>query len=143
MVNNIQRTFYLICEARYIFILDQAGVLRNETYDFKGNILSSKRQLTGQYKKKLNWKDVDNVIPVDNTIKLNIATFEQALASIPEDDQIKETFTSSTKYDALNRPILIETPHSDTMLPNFIKPSYNEANLLEKLDVNLRSEQAK
>ena len=27
------------------------------------------------------------------------------------------------------------------MLPNFIKPTYNEANMLEKVDVNLRSEQ--
>jgi RHS repeat-associated protein len=123
--------------------LDQAGVLRNEIYDFKGNILSSKRQLTNQYKEMLNWEDVDSVIPVDNTTKLNIESFEEALDSLPDDDKLEETFRSSTKYDALNRPVLIETPHSDTMLllPNIIRPFYNEANMLEKLDVNLRSEQ--
>jgi RHS repeat-associated protein len=121
--------------------LDKAGVLRNETCDFKGNILSSKRQLTRQYKETLSWKDVDSIIPVDNTTKLNIASLEAALASMPQDDQLEETFTSSTKYDALNRPVLIETPHSNTMLPNIIKPFYNKANMLEKLDVNLRSEQ--
>ena len=76
---------------------DQSGLFQTEAYDFKGNVLKNMRHLTGQYKKKLNWKDVDNVIPVDNTIKLNIATFEQALASMPEDDQIKETFTSRYK----------------------------------------------
>ena len=123
--------------------LDQAGVLRNEGCDFKGNILSSKRQLTRRYKGTLNWKDidVDNIIPENNTTKLDIATLEGALASLPQEDQIEETFTSSTEYDALNRPVLMITPHSATMLPNIIKPFYNKANLLEKLDVNLRGEQ--
>jgi RHS repeat-associated protein len=121
--------------------LDQAGVLRNEACDFKGNLLSSKRQLTRRYKGILDWKDidVDNVIPKNNTTKLNVATLDAALASLPQEDQIEETFISSTKYDALNRPVLIETPHS-TMPPNIIKPFYNEANMLEKLYVNLRSE---
>ena len=123
--------------------LDQAGVLRTEICDFKGNILTSKRQLTRQYKKKINWKEVDDIIPVNNATKLDIATVETAFASLPEEDQLEleQTFTSSTKYDALNRPVLMETPHSDTMLPNLIKPSYNKANMLEKVDVNLRSEQ--
>ena len=123
--------------------LDQAGVLTNEKCDFKGNTLSSKRQLTRQYKVMLNWKDIDNIIPENNTTKLDIASFEAALESMPQEDRfdLVNTFTSSTEFDALNRPILIETPHSSTMPPNIIKPSYNIANLLEKLQVNLRSEQ--
>ena len=48
-----------------------------------------------------------------------------------------ETFTSSTTYDALNRPIQIIAPHSNregTKI-NVIQPVYNEANLLEREDV--------
>ena len=121
--------------------LDQAGILRNETFDFKGNILSSNRHITRHYKDTLNWKDVDSVIPINSTTKLNITTFEAALASMPQDYQLEETFTSSTKFDALNRPMSIETPHSNIISPNIIRPFYNKANMLEKLDVNLRSKQ--
>jgi RHS repeat-associated protein len=121
--------------------LDQAGVLRNEFYDFKGNILSNKRQLTAQYQETLNWEDVDNVIPVDNNTTLDIELFEEALDSLPDDDNLEEAFRSSTKYDAMNRPVMIITPHSDEMLPSIIRPFYNEANMLEKLDVNLLSKQ--
>ena len=48
-----------------------------------------------------------------------------------------ETFTSSTRYDALNRPIQLVAPHSDQPGAKFnvIRPGYNEANLLERVDV--------
>jgi len=121
--------------------LDQAGILRNQSYDFKGNILSSVRLLTGQYKNKLNWEAIDNVIPANAQVKLNLTSFDEALASLPDDDRMKETFTMSKKFDALNRPLLVESPHNHIMPPNFIKPSYNKGNLLEKLEVNLRSEE--
>lgn len=44
-----------------------------------------------------------------------------------------ETFTSQTLYDALNRPVSSSTPDASV-----IRPTYNEANLLESLSVNLR-----
>lgn len=44
-----------------------------------------------------------------------------------------ETFKSSTTYDALNRPVTLTTPDKSV-----IRPTYNEANLLERVDVNLR-----
>ena len=47
-----------------------------------------------------------------------------------------ETFTNSSRYDALNRVVQQIAPHSDdagTKL-NIIQPGYNEANLLETLD---------
>jgi RHS repeat-associated protein len=49
-----------------------------------------------------------------------------------------ETFTSSTTYDALNRPVALTTPHNDTTPPSVIRPTYNEASLLEQVNVNLR-----
>ena len=47
-----------------------------------------------------------------------------------------ETFTSRTRYDALNRPIQLIAPHSDQpgASVNVIQPVYNEANLLERVD---------
>lgn len=44
-----------------------------------------------------------------------------------------ETFNSSTNYDALNRPTTVTTPDNSVY-----RPTYNEANLLDKVDVNLR-----
>jgi RHS repeat-associated protein len=45
----------------------------------------------------------------------------------------QEPFTNSTTYDALDRPIAIMTPDNSTYHPTF-----SEANLLDKVDVNLR-----
>lgn len=90
---------------------DSAGVTTNEEFDFKGNLASSKRQLVQNYK----------TIP--------------DLSSNPALET--EVFSSSTRYDALNRPIQLVAPHSNrpnTKL-NIIRPGYNEANLLERMDV--------
>ncbi len=45
----------------------------------------------------------------------------------------QETFPTSTTYDALNRPLTLTTP--DTSI---VRPTYNEANLLERLEVDLQ-----
>jgi RHS repeat-associated protein len=44
-----------------------------------------------------------------------------------------ETFTNLTAYDALNRPVTVTTPDNSVYRPRF-----NEANLLEKIDVDLQ-----
>ncbi|MEG4576207.1 SpvB/TcaC N-terminal domain-containing protein [Microcoleus sp. N3A4] len=90
---------------------DSAGVATNVEFDFKGNLEKSKRQLVKDYTKIPNWSGN----PVLET----------------------EIFSSSTRYDALNRPIQLVAPHSskqNTKL-NIIRPGYNEANLLERMDV--------
>src|SRR6185503_1669250 len=52
-----------------------------------------------------------------------------------------EKFEAGTGYDALNRPIQSVAPHSDVTRPghpnklNVIQPLFNEANLLERVDV--------
>jgi RHS repeat-associated protein len=48
-----------------------------------------------------------------------------------------ETLLSLTTFDALNRPIALAT-HDH----NVIRPAYNEANLLERLDVNVMGDEA-
>lgn len=91
---------------------DTAGVVISEAHDFKGNLLRGIRQLVQDYKTTPDWSQ--NPQPVLET----------------------EIFASSTRYDALNRPIQMTAPHSNQANSkiNVIRPGYNEANLLERMD---------
>lgn len=89
---------------------DQAGVSTSADYDFKGNLRVSQRQLTRDYKGLRDWTSPNSV------------SLEPGPA-----------FTRSTQYDALNRPVLLTAPDG-----SLVKPRYNEANLLDRVDVNLR-----
>jgi RHS repeat-associated protein len=91
-------------------LLDGAGIVTNESHDFKGNLLSARRQFLQNYKDDVDWSK------------------SPAL----ED----ESFTSSTTYDALNRPITLTTPDQSV-----IRSTYNEANLLNAVDANLQGKQ--
>jgi hypothetical protein len=100
---------------------DSAGIASNArldangtavaAYDFKGNLLHSTRRLVSDYTAIPDWL-------------LN-----------PQLDL--ETFEGSTSYDALNRPIQSVAPHSNQARAkrNVIQPVFNEANLLERVDV--------
>lgn len=90
---------------------DGAGAVTNDEYDFKGYLLESSRTLVKEYKKQIDW----NQPPVDD-----------------------ETFTSTTEYDALNRPVVLTTPHNANVKPSVIRPVYNEANLLNAMRAALR-----
>ncbi|GHO97436.1 hypothetical protein KSF_074840 [Reticulibacter mediterranei] len=118
--------------------LDQAGVVLNERYDFKGNLLRASRRFTSgtQYKQTVDWSAVDanhGALPLNATAKLDLGILEAALALLLEVD----TFTSHTSYDALNRPTQLIAPRSDQpgAKRNVIQPAFNEANLLERVDV--------
>ena len=92
-------------------IFDQAGTVISDEYDFKGNLLCSRRQLAVEYKDTLNWA-----------------------ASVELEEEL---FSRSAAFDALNRPIQVIAPHSnraETKL-NVIQPVYNAANLLRRMDV--------
>ena len=106
---------------------DSAGVATNalldangspvEAYDFKGNLLRSTRRLARNYTAVPDW-------------------------SQPSEPQLDaETFVGSTRYDALNRPIQSVAPYSSLTRAghpnkfNIIQPVFNEANLLERVDV--------
>jgi RHS repeat-associated protein len=106
--------------------LDQAGSVTTEAHDFKGNPLRASRRLTNgtQYRQTVDWRSVD----------ADHVALEAALAPRLETDP----YTSCTTYDALNRPVTLTTPHTPAMQPSVIRPGYNEANLLERVDVNLR-----
>jgi len=101
---------------------DGAGVVTNTQYDFKGNLLRSNRQLAREYRQQVDWSPLANLT--------NPQDIANAAAPLLE----TETFTSSTTYDALNRSTSLTMPDQSVVIP-----TYNEANLLEKLDVRLRS----
>jgi RHS repeat-associated protein len=92
--------------ARVYQVFDGAGVVTSEEYDFKGNVRSSSREVAQDYKNPIDW----NAPP-----------------------QPGEKFTSSTTYDALNRPKTVTMPDKSVY-----RPTFNEANLLDKVEVNLR-----
>jgi RHS repeat-associated protein len=120
--------------------LDSAGVVTNqgqnpatgapEAYDFKGNLLHSTRRLARDYTKAVDWRSVDASLPDDPSAPLDLASIEAALGPLLEDGA---PYLTSTAFDALNRPIRMTTPDGSVILP-----SYNEANLLERVDAHLR-----
>lgn len=106
---------------------------RDEAYDFKGNPLRTTRRLAREYKENVNWHDVDwDAVKAALTADpFKIENVLQPLAPMLE----TEPFTSSVTYDALNRPTTSTAPDKSVY-----RPTFNEANLLEKVDVNLRGE---
>ena len=109
--------------------LDQAGAVTSAAHDFKGNPLSSSRRIAKQYKNAVSWAAADAALPPDATATFDPVALEAALSPTLETD----TFTSSTTYDALNRAVTLTTPDNSV-----IRPAYNEANLLERMEANLR-----
>jgi RHS repeat-associated protein len=119
--------------------LDQAGAVSTEARDVKGNPLRVSRRLTAgtRYQQAMDWRSVDAdlvALPVAATAPLDPVALEAALAPALEAD----AYTSLTTYDALNRRVTVTTPHTHAMRPTVIRPAYNDANLLERVDANLQ-----
>ena len=107
--------------------LDQAGAATTEAFDFKGNPLRTTRRLAADYKEVVDWGTASTSDALDDLTNRPSLLFLES-----------ETFTAETTYDALNRPVTLTTPHTETMLPNIIRPGYNEASMLESVTANLR-----
>jgi len=75
-------------------ISDGAGIVTSEAYDFKGNLLSSSRVLLRNYREQVNW--------------LNAPARED------------ETFSSRTRYDALNGRFSKSRPIATAPAPSSI-----------------------
>ncbi|MEK7391736.1 MAG: RHS repeat-associated core domain-containing protein, partial [Fibrobacterota bacterium] len=90
---------------------DGAGIATDEQRDFHGKVTKSVRQLTTDAKTIPDWS-------------LAVA--------------VDETFTTTTAYDALGRVIQIDTPHNTSVPASQVYPVYNEANLLDKVQLKLR-----
>jgi RHS repeat-associated protein len=103
-------------------VFDGAGVLTSERFDFKGNPTEVTRRLAVEYRDCPDWlllTALDALTEVQNAAE-PLLEFE--------------TFLTSTSFDALNRVISRITPDgSDT------QPSYNQAGLLERIQVRVRN----
>jgi RHS repeat-associated protein len=120
--------------------LDQAGSVETEALDFKGNPLRTSRRLASgtSYRAALDWRAVEAALPPAATAAFDPATLEAALVPWLEADG----YTAAASYDALDRPVTMTSPHTPAMAASVVRPGYNEAGLLERLDVNLRGELA-
>ncbi len=97
---------------------DCAGVLTNadvdpatgatEAYDFKGNLLRSRRTFVDDATALPDWAGAPPAASPDG-------------------------FAAATEYDALNRPVALSAPDGSV-----IRPTYNQANLLTRVDIHLR-----
>ena len=103
---------------------DEAGLASNVQYDFKGNLIQSARQLAVEYHQSPDWTPTANITDAS---ALDAATATMLITT--------DRFVANTMFDALNRPIQNVTPHSTSMHPNVIQPTYNEAGLPAALDV--------
>lgn len=101
-------------------IYDGAGVVRTVDVDFKGNTLTSTRQLTVDARTEADWSPLAAIARADDASAAAAAMLEAT------------DYSSRSGYDALNRPVLLSSPDGSVT-----RPAYNEANLLERLDVQL------
>ncbi len=100
---------------------DGAGVATSARFDFDGNLVEATRQLASTYRETLDWGPIAAL--------QNIAEIEHAADALLD----REMFVSTTVYDALGRVVLQVTPdRSET------RPTYNEASLLQRVDVRVR-----
>ncbi|MBS0156141.1 MAG: hypothetical protein JSS38_16230 [Nitrospira sp.] len=112
--------------ARAVWQFDSAGVIKSERYDFKGNPVQGVRRIATEYKRQQDWSLIEPLLAVSS---VNEPALNGALAGLLEADQ----FRSSTTFDALNRPLTVTTPDLSVY-----RPTFNEANLLDKVKVSLR-----
>jgi len=100
---------------------DGAGLMTHDSFDFKGNPTSIARRIATGDASAPDWSPVD-ILPDPSVLP-------------PLADQMldKETFTTATTVDALNRPVTITTPDSSVTLA-----TYNAAGLLETMSVQLQ-----
>ena len=93
---------------------DQSGQSQTQTIDFKGNILRAQRKLVADYKTTIDWQ------------------------ANPNGQLEAEVFTSQSEFDALNRVIYAESPHTAQIPASITRPTYNESGSLDKMIVSIR-----
>jgi len=88
---------------------DQSGAITFAAYDFKGNLLEQRRQLTEEYKETVDWKEGSKTAALE-----------------------KEVFVQNMEYDALNRVSRLFHWHKDTGGKAAVyEPAYNKRGFLE------------
>jgi RHS repeat-associated protein len=115
--------------------LDQSGAVTVEKFDFKGNVVESTRRFCKEYKKTVDWKTVDGVLPVDIRAHIDIPALEASLATELE----MEIFTDQSTFDAMNRMVTGTFAHTANMRASTIRMGYDVVSLT-KIECNLQDE---
>ena len=100
---------------------DGSGLLVHVEYDFKGNLLESRRRLAADYRQGTDWSPLDAVTSVQE--------LAQAAAPLLE----AGTFRTFSEYDALNRATRVTGPDGSEL-----RKGYNAGGLLEDVGVRWR-----
>ncbi|WP_438038799.1 RHS repeat domain-containing protein [Sorangium sp. So ce128] len=98
-------------------------MVTSQAYDFKGNSLQASRRLRSEVHAGADWS------------VLSALTDVSAIAAAADPLLEAESFETQTEYDALNRPTRLIAPDPDA---SEIKPTYNEAGQLERIEVRIR-----
>ncbi|MBK6520151.1 MAG: DUF5615 family PIN-like protein, partial [Polyangiaceae bacterium] len=101
---------------------DEAGALKSESYDFKGNPLETQRRLALAFTAATDWTPLATATTP--------SAIDAAAAALLE----TETFTQTRSYDALNRIASATEPDLTE-----IKPSYNQRGLLDQVEARIRN----
>jgi len=102
-------------------IFDSAGLIKNTSFDFKGNLLASERQLAVNYQTSPDWISLDGIS--------DPALIQTTATPLLE----TEIFSMSTAYDAQNRPTSMIKPDNSEVLP-----TYDDGGQLETINSKLR-----
>ncbi|WP_437935490.1 hypothetical protein [Sorangium sp. So ce341] len=100
-------------------------MVTSQAYDFKGNVLEASRRLRSDVH-----ADADGSVLAGLTDVSAIATAAEPLLET-------ESFGTQTAYDALHRPTSVTAPDASE-----VKPTYNEAGLLERVEARIRGAMA-
>ncbi|MEQ4720640.1 SpvB/TcaC N-terminal domain-containing protein [Nonomuraea sp. B19D2] len=100
---------------------DGAGLVTVAEHDFKGNLARSGRRLATAHRQPPDWTDLD---------RLSDSELATATSGLPLSD---EELVTRTNYDALDRPVIVIQPDGSV-----IRPAYNQAGLVDSLEVNIR-----
>lgn len=100
---------------------DAAGLVTNLRYDFKGNLLDSERHLARAFRETPDWLPLGALT--------DMAAIGVAAAPLLEGTP----FSVAVSFDAIDR-IVSQTTHDGSET----RPVYNQANLLERLEVRVR-----
>lgn len=116
---------------------DMAGYAENKQFDYKGNLLSSVRQLGITYQTVIDWTPL-----AEMTAAVQLDATATTAGLVPSGDGGRDRFVASTAYDALNRPIQTVSPYSATMKPDVLRHGYDEGTQLLTVDVWLQQTSA-
>ena len=129
VTKTVGRNFYLDSDAEdlpavrvnnqvgeLVVAFDQAGRSESNVFDFKGNLLVGSLRLAQDYRSTLDWSgDSDDLLE-------------------------NELFFSETQYDAVNRIIRAESPHTESMTARVSSPAFSESGGLYSVSVSLDNE---